>query len=67
MATGEIGELFVSGSGVARGYQDRPDLTDERFLTLPGEDGGIRAYRTGTWCGSVRTAFWCSSAAPTTR
>ncbi|NJP67062.1 non-ribosomal peptide synthetase [Streptomyces sp. ventii] len=44
---GETGELFVSGPGVARGYQDRPDLTDERFLTLPGEADGARVYRTG--------------------
>ncbi|MFE5212393.1 amino acid adenylation domain-containing protein [Streptomyces sp. NPDC056600] len=47
VAPGETGELFVSGPGVARGYQDRPDLTDERFLTLPGEPGGARMYRTG--------------------
>ncbi|TWE18199.1 amino acid adenylation domain-containing protein [Kitasatospora atroaurantiaca] len=44
---GEIGELFVSGPGVARGYQDRADLTDERFLTLPAENGDARLYRTG--------------------
>jgi amino acid adenylation domain-containing protein len=47
VAPGETGELFVSGPGVARGYQDRPDLTDERFLTLPGEADGARMYRTG--------------------
>nr|BAW27670.1 NRPS(A-T) [Streptomyces sp. SoC090715LN-17] len=47
VAPGETGELFVSGPGVARGYQDRPDLTDERFLTLPGESDGARMYRTG--------------------
>ncbi|MET8327371.1 non-ribosomal peptide synthetase [Streptomyces sp. NPDC005181] len=47
VAGGEIGELFVSGPGVARGYQDRADLTDERFLTLPSEAGSTRMYRTG--------------------
>ncbi|MFE5681228.1 non-ribosomal peptide synthetase [Streptomyces erythrochromogenes] len=47
VAPGETGELFVSGPGVARGYQDRPDLTDERFLVLPGEAGDERVYRTG--------------------
>ncbi|WP_323379970.1 non-ribosomal peptide synthetase [Streptomyces alkaliphilus] len=47
VAPGETGELFVSGPGVARGYQDRPELTDERFLTLPGEADGTRMYRTG--------------------
>jgi amino acid adenylation domain-containing protein len=44
---GEVGELFVGGPGVARGYQDRPDLTAERFLTLPSEAGEVRLYRTG--------------------
>ncbi|MFF2076326.1 non-ribosomal peptide synthetase [Kitasatospora sp. NPDC058162] len=47
VTAGETGELFVSGPGVARGYQDRPDLTDERFLDLPGENGTGRFYRTG--------------------
>ena len=32
---GEIGELFIGGDGVARGYWNRPDLTAERFLTIP--------------------------------
>ncbi|MFD9621950.1 amino acid adenylation domain-containing protein [Streptomyces virginiae] len=44
---GETGELFVSGPGVARGYQDRDDLTDERFLVLPAGEGSTRMYRTG--------------------
>ncbi|MER5704054.1 non-ribosomal peptide synthetase [Micromonospora sp. NPDC002296] len=47
-ADGEIGELFVAGPGVARGYQDQPGLTEERFRTITGDDGGpVRAYRTG--------------------
>ncbi|HEY3607343.1 MAG TPA: non-ribosomal peptide synthetase [Pseudonocardiaceae bacterium] len=47
VAVGETGELFIAGPGVARGYLDRPDLTDERFVTLPDSDGAVRAYRTG--------------------
>lgn len=43
---GEIGELFIGGDGVARGYWNRPDLTAERFLTLPSLSGQ-RIYRTG--------------------
>jgi amino acid adenylation domain-containing protein len=48
---GEIGELFIGGDGVARGYWKRPDLTAERFLTIPGLTGqhgdNRRIYRTG--------------------
>ncbi|HEX3891037.1 MAG TPA: non-ribosomal peptide synthetase [Terracidiphilus sp.] len=32
---GAIGEVFIGGDGVARGYWDRPDLTAERFVRLP--------------------------------
>ncbi|RZL85978.1 MAG: amino acid adenylation domain-containing protein [Sphingomonas sp.] len=41
---GKVGEIVIDGIGVARGYRNRPDLTAERFITLPG---GERAYRTG--------------------
>ncbi|MGW2088308.1 non-ribosomal peptide synthetase [Streptomyces sp. NPDC001880] len=48
VAPGETGEIFVAGPGVARGYQDRDDLTAERFLAVPDEDGRtLRMYRTG--------------------
>jgi amino acid adenylation domain-containing protein len=43
---GEIGELFIGGDGVARGYWNRPDLTTERFLTIPSLSQR-RIYRTG--------------------
>ena len=46
VSPGEIGELFIGGDGVARGYWKRPDLTAERFLTIPALSDR-RIYRTG--------------------
>jgi len=43
---GALGELCVSGDGIARGYLGREDLTLEKFLINPFIEGG-RLYRTG--------------------
>ena len=43
---GGIGNLFIGGDGVVRGYLNRPDLTSEQFVTDPFRQGG-RLYRTG--------------------
>ncbi len=45
---GARGELYISGDGLARGYQNLPELTAERFIPHPfSQQPGARLYKTG--------------------
>ncbi len=44
VAPGDVGELWIAGAGVTRGYWNLPDQTESVFVT---DHDGVRWYRTG--------------------
>lgn len=48
MPNGQEGQLVIGGAGVARGYFNRPDLTQEKFVPDPfSSEPNARLYKTG--------------------
>jgi amino acid adenylation domain-containing protein len=45
---GEVGELYIGGAGLAKGYLNHPELTAEKFVPHPlSDDPSARLYKTG--------------------
>lgn len=44
---GVLGELYIGGEGVTKGYLNRDDLTEERYIINPFSSSADKLYRTG--------------------
>ncbi|MDD1505460.1 amino acid adenylation domain-containing protein [Lysinibacillus sp. CNPSo 3705] len=44
---GVLGEIYIAGKGVAKGYLNKPQLTKEKFLDNPFSNDNQKIYKTG--------------------
>tara|TARA_R110000868_G_scaffold362686_2_gene624912 strand:+ start:33414 stop:35231 length:1818 start_codon:yes stop_codon:yes gene_type:complete len=47
VATGEMGEIYLAGSGISKGYLNLPKLTNQRFILHEIDHKELRLYKTG--------------------
>jgi len=61
VTAGELGEIYIGGAGLAKGYLNDPAMTAERFVKHPfSADEDARLYRTGDmgrWLPDGQIAF----------
>lgn len=59
VGVGEIGEIYISGVGVAKGYYNQPDMSSERFLPDPfNANTQQKMYRTGDFGKRLRNGAY---------
>jgi iturin family lipopeptide synthetase B len=59
LPVGAVGDLYIGGAGLARGYWGNPELTTSRYITCPYFPGGM--YKTGdmaSWLPGGEIAYW---------
>ena len=54
LPVGVVGELYIGGRGVARGYNNLDEMTRERFIDYHG----TRIYKSGDYAKWLPTATW---------